>query len=392
LYKNGNKEKEQGIMIIETGKEHSPFSFFKLIFIKSRQNYNASQWTLLFDHEKEHANQLHSLDNLLLIILRIICWFHPLAHIFYHRLRMVHEFQADQAAAKNTYQYGTFLLEQNLIQGAPVLAHSFHYSPLKTRIAMLTKTGSSRSKLLKYLTVFPLLMLFIIFCSQNSFSGQFNQQKQKKKVIFRGNQIEFAELKVIPFAYMETFKKQKKIFVNVTLPDSVPISDWLTGEIKMEKVLLDLMPVAINGKPIFGKEPQYIHPEYNRNYSEPVCLGSSKLIDPYLFSMIKNELDQLDHGTYIFNINSLVIDDQGKVAYYENAGISSYMGSSEKKPMNSQKLLKGITQKLTDVLNGPIKFKPALRDGKPINVRMNMGYYMIEVKNHKAVLLERTGC
>jgi len=139
LYIHGSKHSEQGCTIVETGKEHSPFSFFNIVFIRSREDYSHAQWTLLIAHEKEHSRQLHVADNLVLILLRIVCWFNPLPHLYFKKVRILHEFQADRAAATDTADYGFFLLEQNLLQGAPILTHSFNYSPIKIRIAMLTR-------------------------------------------------------------------------------------------------------------------------------------------------------------------------------------------------------------------------------------------------------------
>lgn len=163
LYRSGNKSFEHGSIIVEAGKVQSPFSFFTIIFVNSKTAYSEMQWKLLITHEKEHGRQFHSLDNLLLLTLRILFWFHPLPHIYFRKLRMVHEFQADNAAATDIQQYGTFLLEQNLLQQTSLLTQSFNYSPIKTRIAMLTRTKSARAKLYKYVTVVPVVLLLVFF-------------------------------------------------------------------------------------------------------------------------------------------------------------------------------------------------------------------------------------
>ena len=54
---------------------------------------------------------------------------------------------------------------------------------------------------------------------------------------------------------------------------------------------------------------------------------------------------------------------------------------------------RALDHELFDLLNGPMKFTPALRpDGTPINARMELPMYEIEVKDHKAKLFERKGC
>jgi bla regulator protein BlaR1 len=150
LYNKGRKTVEGNSTIVETGKNHSAFSFFNIIFLNSKAGYNAEQWALLMAHEKEHGRQLHSVDNILLLLLRILFWFHPLPHIYFTRLRVVHEFQADRAAATDIHHYSTFVLEQCLLKGTPLLTHSFNYSPIKKRIAMLTGAKSKRTKVSGY--------------------------------------------------------------------------------------------------------------------------------------------------------------------------------------------------------------------------------------------------
>ncbi len=243
---------------------------------------------------------------------------------------------------------------------------------------------------LKYLTVFPMLVILLICCTQPTLSGQIH--KDGEKVIFKGNEIEFGELKVIPYAYLETYHLQEKMFVNFALPDSVPTTEWPTGFLKMEKVTRDTMPVAINGKPIFGKEQQYDLSEYDSKYNRPIFSGQAKDAEDFLFIQLKNELDQLEDGQYIFSLNRIVIDEYGEVAYYENNGIALDMGPDEKRPVINDGLSATIQKKLTDAMNGSLSFQPALKDGKPVNVRIDMRNYVIVVKNHQASLVARGGC
>ncbi len=389
LYTNGSKKAERGCIVVETGEDHCPFSFFKIVFVRSRLDYNRSQWTLLIAHEKEHGRQLHSLDNLLLIILRILFWFHPLPHIYYKRLMMVHEFQADKAAAVNPVDYGTFLLEQSLLQRSPVITHSFNYSPIKNRIVMLTETKSTQAGLLKYLSVIPLSVILIFFCSQTSLSGERN--RKGSKVYFKGNEIEFGSLKVIPFGYRETLQLQKDMFRYTTLPDSVLMKDPATGYMKMEHVSSETIPVVINGKPIWGNEPKYMLQDITANYIAPVVSGAVNNFDQYLFSILQKDLDQLEDGSYSLNVNRLVIDEKGNIAYYELEGIC-LLGQYEKKPVIRDDVRNTINQKLIEILDGSVKFKSALKNGMPVNARLSLENYQIVVKKHKAQLIEMGGC
>lgn len=390
LYIKGRKTTEHGFKIVETGKQHGPFSFFNIIFVRSRSEYKPAQWRLLTMHEQEHSRRLHTLDNLLVLSFHILFWFHPLVHVYYIRLRMVHEFQADRAVAANLHDYGKFLLEQTMLQRAPVLTHSLDSSPVKARISMLNKTANRKVTLLKYLVVVPLSFALALFCTKHSFSGPANSGEQK--VIFKGNEIVFGALKVIPYHYMETVKLQRSMFMPVTVSDSFHVRNNATGKYEMQAVVKDIMPVAINGKPILGNEPQYLLPGEYINYTPPVFNGSALSLDEYLFSELKGELDKLEDGVYRLNINRLLVDDEGKLAYYENKGIEISMGDFETKPVMDEQTMNEINRKLDGLLEGPVTYKPAVKEGKAVNVRLGFGNYYIVVKQHKAQLAERKGC
>ena len=72
--------------------------------------------------------------------------------------------------------------------------------------------------------MFPFLVILLVCCTQPTYSGQVH--KQGKKVMFKGNEIEFGEIKVIPYAYLETYHLHEKMFVNFALSDSVPTTEW----------------------------------------------------------------------------------------------------------------------------------------------------------------------
>jgi len=216
--------------------------------------------------------------------------------------------------------------------------------------------------------------------------------KKGKKVNFKGNEIEFGELKVIPWDFKETLKQQRKMFLITSLPDSVPAKEWTTANLKMERVMIDIVPVLLNGKRIYGSEEQYFQPEADAKYTSPVFSGAGVNADQYLFAQLKNDLDKLENGSYILRVNNLVINDKGNIAYYENAGIDFSWREEKKNPLIADDVKHTINEKLVDALDHSIQFKPALKSGKPVNVRLVMGQYQIEVKNHKAQLVERAGC
>jgi len=174
FYRKGKKTILNGWTIIETGKEHAPFSFLDTLYVCSRQQYSDGEWNMILTHEKRHGALFHFADLLLMQVARIIFWFHPLVYIYNKRLLLIHEYQADThivslGAAEGQQVYGKFLVEQALLQSAPSISHSFNRSPIKKRIIMLTRRSSAASRT-KMLVFIPLALVCMICFSKNVFS------------------------------------------------------------------------------------------------------------------------------------------------------------------------------------------------------------------------------
>ena len=148
-----------GHSIIITGKSHAPYSFAGYIFIQDPANYTPQELAYIIRHEAAHQQQKHWLDLWLTQLACITLWFHPLLWRTRYLLRLQHEYEADHIAAdSDAYTYGHFLLQQALLNGVPSIAHSFHASPIKNRIAMLTKKQTATARGLKYLLLVPALL------------------------------------------------------------------------------------------------------------------------------------------------------------------------------------------------------------------------------------------
>ncbi len=169
LYRKGSKSTQGDWTMVETGKEHAPFSFRHLLFIASRNQYSDAEWEMILVHEKRHTSLLHIIDLFLMQVSRIIFWFHPLVYIYNKRLLLVHEYQADNAAAQQPKVYGTFLVQQALLLTSPIIAHSFNRSPIKNRIVMLTRRSSNTAKI-KMIVFIPLLLVCILCFTKNIYS------------------------------------------------------------------------------------------------------------------------------------------------------------------------------------------------------------------------------
>jgi len=164
LYLNSTKQRVASYIYVITRKALSPFSFFNWIVFNPKQ-FNARELDQIITHEKVHAQQLHSIDILLVELTSILLWFNPLIWLYKKDLRQNLEFIADKNAeavsnCKKSYQYT--LLKTSVPKYQLALTNNFYNSLIKKRIVMLHKSKSKKINLLKYAFIIPALALFLM--------------------------------------------------------------------------------------------------------------------------------------------------------------------------------------------------------------------------------------
>jgi TonB family protein len=118
------------------------FSFLKWIVI-NKSDYEFNLDTIL-RHETAHIDQKHSVDILLIEILRIVFWFNPILYLYKNALQEIHEFLADETAVDKE-QYAYFLLRYALnVPSAALSNHFFKTSQIRKRIGMIYKNRSPK--------------------------------------------------------------------------------------------------------------------------------------------------------------------------------------------------------------------------------------------------------
>jgi len=358
LYNRGGKSRE-GITVVETGKEHSPFSLFSILFVSSRAQYGSDEWQMICTHEAKHNHLLHFADILVLQLLKIVFWFHPLIYVYNRRLLMVHEYQADIVARDSPKQYGQFLIEQSILKSAPALSNSFNRSPIKNRIIMLTK-HSSRASRIKTLVFIPLVLTCIICFAQNKSSHK--KERKGDIITFRGNQFELS--KALP-------------------PDTTFVENPTTGAMEIKVMRMTQHPVKLNGQPIYSIEDAK---------ERPGIAGSDITLRAYLQNKLGKELGKLPDGRYDMSVNYIVTSANGAIVYYDFDGIRPLQKTSAGPMQIPGKLAKDINQKMENALDN-VKISPAKNNGQAVACLTNSGKMFdcstpIEVKNGKATWLD----
>jgi TonB family protein len=172
--------------VVELNKQWPAFSFFGTIYFPEPFEPDKRETITILKHERVHARQLHSVDNILLLAIRILFFYNPAVHFLAGRLRLTHEYLADAATAgANKVEYSQTLIHHQFLVPRLLLMHSFNnQSFLKRRLNMLLKNNTSSRAAWLYLLAAPLAAGMIVLSgwsasAQNPERGQKDDMKDR---------------------------------------------------------------------------------------------------------------------------------------------------------------------------------------------------------------------
>ncbi len=120
-------------------------------------------------HEDIHIKQLHTFDVLFFESIGILTWFNPIIYLYKATVKNIHEYLADEAAAKfqgDKEAYSMLLLNQAFGVNVNTLTNGFlKKSMIKKRIFMLYKERSRKTAIVKYGIFVPLFALALLLSS-----------------------------------------------------------------------------------------------------------------------------------------------------------------------------------------------------------------------------------
>lgn len=161
----------------------NPFTFFKTIFINSSDYKNGVDDQLLL-HEQAHKNQLHSIDVVIMELIKVFFWFNPFVYLFKKLIKANHEYLADDFVLKSGIaisDYSNKLLHYTFRSKAFLLTSGFNHSLIKNRLLMSSKFNQKRRstyKLVFFIPLFMILFLTTAFKNQDRTTTDTNYQKQ----------------------------------------------------------------------------------------------------------------------------------------------------------------------------------------------------------------------
>jgi Zn-dependent protease with chaperone function len=391
-YRKGRKEKRDGYTIVFTDKVHSPFSILRLVFISSGTFYNHTELSFILSHEQQHVRRRHSLDKFFTLLLRSAFWFHPLVYVYYQRLMMVHEFEADAALAEHE-AYGAFLIKQHLLGPSPAIAHPLNYSPLKTRILMLSTKRTKTWRKAAYAIAMPAVAALATLWANSTTAHKIAAPSSvalRKYTFEMGVPRTPTQLRSAKREWEEGGKADMR-------------TSWIPGtESTIDSASyksFGLVPTTMNGEPVYEAGFLSNRPAYHGvlGVLAKVVEGTGPL------------LEQLPDGKYHVQISKLVVDQGGRVAYYEISPLEWFSEPvvkdgrviADAKRMKEQKAAHAVNAdlslKITEAMRANLErlqFEPGIRQGKAVNAYTNRlagDWEVIRVANKKVDIVTRRG-
>lgn len=152
-----------GVRIIWTARPHLPFSFGSAVYISDVVDLEIDVEQLI-RHEQVHISSRHTIDVLIVEVLKVFFWFNPILILYKKALQQAHEYVADAMVIKDISRksYGQLLLRQSQSGMEIALANHFFHSQIKKRIQMMYQQQSKRSAMVKYLSAIPVLAVLVV--------------------------------------------------------------------------------------------------------------------------------------------------------------------------------------------------------------------------------------
>lgn len=165
------KSSREGKYTLLEHPSFEPSSFFHLIFLPEGTVQMQQKVRWIIAHEKTHADYQHSMDKLLLQVVKIVFWFYPIHRLYEAALEVVHEYQVDEQMTQSypIEEYARLLIHLGKPKSSNQLVHNFNKFQIKKRLTMMTQPKSKC--IVKGLYAFALPVFICLFalisCEQN---------------------------------------------------------------------------------------------------------------------------------------------------------------------------------------------------------------------------------
>ncbi len=157
--------KDGDFNIIKTSTNSPAFSFFNDIFVnKDFEKLNDAEKNQITTHEKIHAKQKHTIDNIIFEIFRAVFWFNPISRLISANIKIIHEFIVDNKITgnKNVPDYSKLIIKLATHQSHGITISSFSKEEITNRIKLITFPETEKIRKKRFAISIPVLLITIL--------------------------------------------------------------------------------------------------------------------------------------------------------------------------------------------------------------------------------------
>ena len=176
-------------------------------------------------------------------------------------------------------------------------------------------------------------------------------------------------------AYVEVNTSGARFIISRVPNDTVILRDTITGEILGDKIIINSqLPTRMNGDSIYYY------------YTPPILKDTPIVFFEFLLSKVKGNLVRLPDDEYVGGISEMVVDTNGRVAYFRYMRPERGAIHSAPQPMPKNRSL-ALLNKIKKVLPEML-FEVAIVNGKKVVAGYDGGGWgRFKVKEHQLSIL-----
>ncbi|AYB34220.1 M56 family metallopeptidase [Chryseolinea soli] len=281
--------------VVEMQEAFPSFSFFHHIFIGHAGDLTAEDKALIIRHESVHADHFHSVDVLLLEVLRIAFWFNPLLLLYKKMFINLHEYQADAEAVEDhdVNQYCNLLAKVALMSADFKLANHFNQSLTLKRIIMM-KSIKKKMRVWKIAAVALIMagFFFTVACQDQVVSEATDIAKSSTVALD------------IPEEVQRTFEKMQKEKPNTKF---IVVEVDEAGQAKLESMKPVMNELKQAGDKVIA----------SMNVITPTAKPSEP-VRTFVIVEFKNELQQIGENSKNGDVYTIVEESASPVGGFES--------------------------------------------------------------------------
>ena len=158
LRRGANTTRAGRYRLVRTPKEIASFSFFGTIYVWDKTP--DEEMKAVIAHESSHIAHRHSVERILMEVLKAALWWNPFVWIAARRLTEAEEFEADSDVLGSGYDRAVYMqtIFKQLFGYSPEIANGLRNSLTKKRFKMMTTQTKSRHNLLRLAGTLPALI------------------------------------------------------------------------------------------------------------------------------------------------------------------------------------------------------------------------------------------